>query len=124
MIDTQTTYKEVPCAKRLPEKGKNVLVILDNGEEYFGYFTDDCIGPDYVKELTHFVVMHHNHLGVKYTPICWFEKQEGVVVIAKEDFEEEIKESAQDAWTNAANAYRLYPNNKHTFSAYWNNRHF
>lgn len=32
---------------------------------------------------------------------------------------QQIKEIAYKAWMGAANAFRLYPNNKHTFSAYW-----
>lgn len=32
---------------------------------------------------------------------------------------ETIKEIASIAWKGAANAYRLYPDNKHTFSDYW-----
>jgi hypothetical protein len=33
--------------------------------------------------------------------------------------EDQIKEIAGIAWKGAANAHRLYPNNKHTFSDYW-----
>ncbi len=32
---------------------------------------------------------------------------------------EEIKEIAYIAWKGAANAHRMYPENKHTFSEYW-----
>lgn len=34
---------------------------------------------------------------------------------------ETIKEIASMAWSDAANAYRMYPNNKHTFGDYWHN---
>lgn len=30
-----------------------------------------------------------------------------------------IKEIAYDAWSSAANSYRMYPENKHTFSNHW-----
>ncbi len=33
--------------------------------------------------------------------------------------EEQIKEIAYIAWHGAANAFRLYPDNKHTFVDYW-----
>lgn len=33
--------------------------------------------------------------------------------------EEKVKEIAWIAWKGAANAYRMYPENKHTFSEYW-----
>lgn len=32
---------------------------------------------------------------------------------------EEVKEIAYLAWKGAANAHRLYPDNKHTFTEYW-----
>lgn len=32
---------------------------------------------------------------------------------------EEVKEIASIAWKGAANAYRMYPENKHTFTEYW-----
>jgi len=32
---------------------------------------------------------------------------------------EEIKEIAYKAWRAAANAHRMYPENKHTFTEYW-----
>lgn len=32
---------------------------------------------------------------------------------------EEVKEIAYIAWKGAANAYRMYPDNKHTFTEYW-----
>jgi hypothetical protein len=35
------------------------------------------------------------------------------------EWRERAKELANHAWTNAANAYRMYPNNKHSFSSYW-----
>lgn len=33
--------------------------------------------------------------------------------------EEEIKQIASIAWKGAANAFRMYPDNKHTFADYW-----
>lgn len=33
--------------------------------------------------------------------------------------EETVREIASIAWKGAANAYRMYPDNKHTFSDYW-----
>ncbi len=33
---------------------------------------------------------------------------------------EKIKEIAWIAWKGAANAFKLYPENAHTFSEYWN----
>lgn len=33
--------------------------------------------------------------------------------------EEQIKSIAQMAWQSAANAFRMYPSNKHTFSEHW-----
>jgi hypothetical protein len=33
---------------------------------------------------------------------------------------ENVKEIASIAWKGAANAHRMYPENKHTFSEYWN----
>lgn len=33
--------------------------------------------------------------------------------------EEKVKEIAWIAWKGAANAHRLYPENKHTFAEYW-----
>ncbi len=32
---------------------------------------------------------------------------------------EKIKQIASIAWKGAANAFRMYPNNKHTFTDYW-----
>lgn len=32
---------------------------------------------------------------------------------------EEVKEIACIAWKGAANAHRMYPENKHTFTEYW-----
>lgn len=32
---------------------------------------------------------------------------------------ETVKDIASIAWTGAANAHRMYPENKHTFSKYW-----
>lgn len=32
---------------------------------------------------------------------------------------DEVKEIALMAWKGAANAFRMYPNQKHTFSDYW-----
>lgn len=32
---------------------------------------------------------------------------------------DQIKEIAYKAWRSAADAYRMYPENKHTFSEYW-----
>lgn len=42
-----------------------------------------------------------------------------MVVLTKEQFDEKIKEAAWEAWKSAANAYRMYPDQKHTFSDYW-----
>lgn len=39
--------------------------------------------------------------------------------LGKQTPEERIKEIAGLAWRGAANAFRMYPNNKHTFSNYW-----
>lgn len=39
--------------------------------------------------------------------------------LTKEQKLYEIKEIAYRAWIAAANAYRMYPENKHTFGAYW-----
>lgn len=33
---------------------------------------------------------------------------------------QKIKEIASIAWKGAANAFRMYPDNKHTFEEYWN----
>lgn len=33
--------------------------------------------------------------------------------------EEIVKEIASIAWRGAANAFRMYPENKHTFAGYW-----
>lgn len=33
--------------------------------------------------------------------------------------EDQLKEIAYIAWKGAQNAYQLYPDNKHTFSGYW-----
>jgi hypothetical protein len=35
--------------------------------------------------------------------------------------EQQAKEIAWAAWQSAANAYRMYPNNNHTFTDYWDN---
>lgn len=32
---------------------------------------------------------------------------------------EQMKEIAWEAWKSAANAYKMYPNNKHSFSDVW-----
>ncbi len=33
--------------------------------------------------------------------------------------EEQVRQIAWIAWKGAANAHRLYPDNKHTFTEYW-----
>lgn len=39
--------------------------------------------------------------------------------LGKQTPEERIKEIAGLAWKGAANAFRMYPDSKHTFSSYW-----
>jgi hypothetical protein len=38
----------------------------------------------------------------------------------KEKLLEAVKELMRMSWISAAQAHRLYPNNNHTFVAYWN----
>jgi len=39
----------------------------------------------------------------------------------EQSIEDLLREAAWAAWLSAANAYRMYPDNKHTFTDYWNN---
>lgn len=49
------------------------------------------------------------------TPVARLKKQQGERMFT----EAQMKEMARIAWMSAANAYRMYPNNKHTFVAFW-----
>lgn len=107
MTDTQTIHVQISCIgenAKFPQEG----VWVQTSHNTFCKFHDN---------------QWWSILGITSSPDWWLDVRKDQIVMTKDDFDEEIKESAQDAWTNAANAYRLYPNNKHTFSAYWNNRH-
>lgn len=65
--------------------------------------------------------------------MCFFENNEwghlldlvfkqNMVVLTKADFDKVIKEVAWEAWKSAANAFRMYPDNKHTFADYWDGK--
>lgn len=47
-------------------------------------------------------------------------QMQDIINVVKEDFLKDIeKEIAYKAWRAAADAFRMYPDNKHTFSDYW-----
>lgn len=46
------------------------------------------------------------------------EKKEGVIVLTEQELEAKIRDAERNAWQAAANAYRLYPDQKHTFANY------
>jgi hypothetical protein len=57
--------------------------------------------------------LENKYHALRSTPIL----SESEVVYRKD--EEFVRQVAFMAWRGAANAFRLYPNNKHTFAEYW-----
>lgn len=78
----------------------------------------DKITPQDVYTL---IKKEHSNVIKDLMKVQAIEKHTGMVVLTKEDLKKAFQEVAWAAWKGAANAYRLFPENKHTFSNYWEN---
>jgi hypothetical protein len=93
----------------------------------FNWKTVRLITPENVYYGNHQIIGVLLHDGRFVTNGVFFEPNQFEVIdedplniIPKEVKQEErVKEIANQAWKDCANAHRLYPDNKHTFTEYW-----
>jgi hypothetical protein len=80
--------------------------------------------PDLSIVNTYFVKQREKNTSEDWFPqVCTFsgdwEISDDYEIIEWLDEKENEKDTAYRAWIAAANAFRMYPDNKHTFSDYW-----